>query len=312
MQAAFYFDAIPVYTRVILAPMDGISDLPFRLICKKFGSGLIFSEFINALDVPGRLGDFHKRTRFTDIERPFGFQIYGSDVNSITNASILLERLNPDFIDLNLGCSVRRIVHRGAGAGLLKKPNKVKQLIKTLKTNISIPLSVKIRLGWNSSQLNYHEIALISEGEGAGLITVHARTREQSYKERAEWNAIADVKNAVNIPVIGNGDVFNQNEIISMLSETGCDGVMVGRGALGNPWIFSDRKKTELSRKEIMDIVIEHWTLMIACFGAEQTNIRFRKHLKAYLNCSQFSNIDISSIMRAANPINQMIISGLN
>jgi nifR3 family TIM-barrel protein len=307
MQANFHIGSIPVYGRVSLAPMDGISDQPFRLICKKMGSALIISEFINAMDVHDKLNDFTKRTSFTSFERPFGIQIYGSNPVNIVRAAIKLEELGPDFIDLNLGCSVRRIANRGAGAGLLIRPDKVIKILQSLVKSVQVPITIKIRIGWDQSLINYLEIAKIAEGEGAQMICAHARRKDQSWDDPADWEAIARIKNLVNIPVLGNGDVASHADIDRMLKETGCDGVMIGRAALGNPWIFSNQKKEALPQKEILETIIQHWLLMIANFGQRETRLRFKKHLKAYLTCHQFSYLNLSAILRKANPIQSVM-----
>ncbi len=307
MAPSYNIGPVPVSGRVSLAPMDGITDLPFRLICRRMGSSLSISEFINAADVPKKLKDYSIRTTFTNFERPFGYQIYGAQSSSLSLAAKILEKRQPDFIDLNLGCSVRRVAGRGAGAGLLKNPKKISKILRILINAVTVPITVKIRLGWDAEHLNYIEIAKIIEGEGGALITVHARRRDQSYQDHANWKAIEEIKNNVSIPVIGNGDISSSKEIERMLLETGCDGVMVGRASLGNPWIFSDKKKADLSRQEIFSIIQKHWTLMLAVFDAESAAIRFKKHLKAYLSCPQFSNLDLSVLLRKKNPMNDLI-----
>jgi len=303
MQPAFHIGTVPVEGRVSLAPMDGISDQPFRLLCKKMGANIIISEFINALDVPDQLNDFSARASFTEYERPFGYQIYGDNASQLLKAATLLEKRKPDFIDLNLGCSVRRVVHRGAGAGLLRNPKKIAEIIRALVNNICVPITIKMRIGWDRHQINFLEIAKIAESEGAKLICVHGRRKDQSWREPADWRPIGAIKRAVKIPVIGNGDIESQNDIARMLSETGCDGVMIGRAALGNPWLLSKKDKSNLSRAEITSTIIQHWLLMTSFFGKDISNVRFKKHLKAYLDCPQFSDVDISRLMRKINPM---------
>jgi len=308
MHANFHIGSVPVFGRAALAPMDGISDQPFRLICKKMGSALIISEFINAMDVEMGLNDFNKRISFTEFERPFGFQIYGAKTQNIVKAAIRLEELQPDFIDLNLGCAVRRIANRGAGAGLLKHPKKIVKILRSLVNQVQIPVTVKMRIGWDQSLINYQEVARIAEGEGARMISVHGRRKDQSWKEPADWEAIATIKRQVNIPVLGNGDIANHQDIDRMISETGCDGVMIGRAALGNPWLFSGRRKEEISQEDIRAVVLHHWHLMIAFFGQVEANLRFKKHLKAYLSCQQFTHLDLPSIMRSTYAIQHVLV----
>lgn len=307
MPPVHFIGEIPVYGRVSLAPMDGVSDQPFRLLCKNMGSAVTISEFINAADVPRGLNDFSRRASFTNYERPFGYQIYGADIDKILNAARLLEARQPDFIDLNLGCSVRRIAGRGAGAGLLKNTKKVRKILQGLQNTLSIPYTVKIRLGWDADSINYREIANIAEGEGAGMIAIHARRRDQSYREKASWDAISEIKSSVKIPVLGNGDIFYKSDINRMLIETGCDGVMVARAAMGNPWIFSEINKDNLNQKEIFKTIRQHWLLMQTFYPHGDANQKFKKHLKAYLDCPQFSRIDLHALMRNNNPMRELL-----
>jgi nifR3 family TIM-barrel protein len=283
--------------------MDGISDFPFRFICKQMGSALSISEFINAMDVPQKLNDFSRRTTFCEFERPFGLQVYGATLQEILAAARDLEKLHPDFIDINLGCSVRRIVSRGAGAGLLKQPQEIKRIINGLTRSLSIPLTVKMRLGWDDTQSNFLEIAKIAQDEGASMISVHARRRDQSWNEPADWTAITEMKNALTIPIIGNGDVRTHEDIQRMLRDTNCDGVMIGRAALGNPWLFSQQPKESLSAEQIRSTVKQHWLLMLAYYGRQEAVVRFKKHLKAYLSCQQFSHINLQKLLQSNNPI---------
>jgi nifR3 family TIM-barrel protein len=307
MKPRFFIGSIPVFQRVSLAPMDGISDQPFRMICKQMGAAISISEFINVVDVPAQLNDYLSRTQFSELERPFGLQIYGADLKKITMAAKMLEEKGPDFIDLNLGCSVRRIAGRGAGAGLLIAPQKVRRILQALVQSLSIPVTVKMRLGWDLVTSNYLELARMIAGEGAAMLSVHARRRDQSWREPADWAAIAEIKNEITIPVIGNGDIKCHADIERMLSETHCDGVMVGRAALGNPWLFSEVSKDSLSRERILTTVKRHWALMSAIFGRQEAAIRFKKHLKAYLNCPQFSNLDLSAVLRKNNPMAEVL-----
>jgi len=287
----------------ILAPMDGFTDQPFRWLCRHMGSSLIISEFINVLDVPDNLNDLYRRASFSQSERPFGFQLYGSNPELIIQAAVALNKKGPDFIDLNLGCSVRRIAGRGAGAGLLRNPEKIRDIISELIRVINIPVTAKIRLGWNEETQNYIHIANIIEKAGASLITVHARTRNQSWNEPANWTAIHEIVKAVSIPVIGNGDIHSFVDGNKMMATTGCNGVMIGRSAIGNPWIFSKLEKGTLSRDEILRVTVLHWQLMVGFYGANKASILFKKHLKAYFSTPQFSDINIKSLISMRNPM---------
>jgi len=303
MKPIFSFGNISVNGNLILAPMDGISDQPFRWLCRNMGSAVSYTEFINVLDVPYNLNDIDKRTCFSDSERPVGFQLYGRDPDKILLAAEVLIEKGPDFFDINLGCSVRRVAGRGAGAGLLKEPKLVENIVTRLVKHIKVPITAKIRLGWNQENLNYQELSRIIEGSGASMIAVHARARNQSWHESANWDAIREIKETLKIPVIGNGDVHSQKDIQNMIKQTGCDGVMIGRAAIGNPWIFSERSKASLPAEQIINTVKTHWLQLIAFYGPEKASILFKKHLKAYLSCPQFSHIDLKELISLPNPM---------
>jgi nifR3 family TIM-barrel protein len=303
MKPTFSFGNISVHGNLILAPLDGISDQPFRWICRNMGSALTYTEFINVLDVPMDLDYIEKRTCFSKSERPIGFQLYGKDPDKILEAALILSKKNPDFFDINLGCSVKRVAGRGAGAGLLNNPESIKSIITKLVNNLEMPITAKIRLGWDQNTLNYKDLSHIIEDSGAAMIAVHARARDQNWQESANWNAIREIKEAVQIPVIGNGDVTSKKDVRIMIEQTGCDGVMIGRAAIGNPWIFSETSKTSLTAEQIIDVVKTHWLLMIAFYGPKKTSSFFKKHLKAYLSCPQFFHIDLKKLISMPNPM---------
>ena len=303
MKPGFSFGNISVYGNLILAPMDGISDQPFRWLCRNMGSAVTYTEFINVLDVPNNLNDIDRRTCFSYSERPVGFQLYGRDPDKILLAAQVLTEKEPDFFDINLGCSVRRVAGRGAGAGLLKEPESVENIITRLVKHIKVPITAKIRLGLNQENLNYKELSRVIEGSGAAMIAVHARARNQSWQESANWDAIREIKETVQIPVIGNGDVQSQKDIQNMIKQTGCDGVMIGRAAIGNPWIFSERSKASLPAEQLIDTVIIHWLLLIAFYSPEKASVLFKKHLKAYLSSPQFAHVDLKKLMSMTNPM---------
>lgn len=302
-KTVFTFGNISVHGNLILAPMDGISDQPFRWICRSMGSAVTYTEFINVLDVPMNLDYIEKRTCFSKSERPIGFQLYGKDSDQILKSAQILSKKKPDFFDINLGCSAKRVAGRGAGAGLLKDLESIKNIITKLVKNLEVPITAKIRLGWDQDTLNYKDLSRIIEDSGATMIAVHARTRDQNWQESANWDAIGEIKEAAQIPVIGNGDVSSKKDAQKMIKQTGCDGVMIGRAAIGNPWIFSDFSKADLSAEQIIDVVKIHWLLMIAFYGPNKTSSFFKKHLKAYLSCPQFSHIDLKKLVSLPNPM---------
>ncbi len=279
----FYVKDIPVYGDLILAPMSGYSDSPDRIIARRFGSSMSYTEFVNALDILQNFPLIEKRLTFQEVERPVVFQIFDNDPARIIKAANLLFPYKPDILDINLGCSARKVLNRGAGAGLLRKPELIKSIFTELLKVSPIPVTAKIRLGWDDSSRNYLEIARMLEDLGLSLIAVHGRTGKQAYSGISDWEAIAEIKQTVKIPIIANGDVKSPADIERIKSITGCDGVMIGRGSIGNPWIFSRLDHRAISLQETISVALDHLALMVDFYGEEWGLIRFRKHLKAYL-----------------------------
>ncbi len=276
---------IPVYGDLILAPMDGFSDMPFRLICRQLGSAMSYTEFVNVDELGGKRWP-EKTARklvFDPSERPITFQVYGHDEDRLVAVAERLLPLGPSILDLNMGCSVDTIAGRGAGAGLLCAPPKIGRIIRRLTDALPIPVTGKIRLGWDDTSRNYLDVARILEDSGASLIAVHGRTKQQAYRGMADWDAIAAVKAAVSIPVLGNGDVRTPADILHMKAHTGCDGVMIGRGAIGNPWIFARREPREVTLDEKIALVRRHLALNLDFYGPELGLILFRKHVVRYI-----------------------------
>ena len=264
------------------------------------------TEFINTTDVIQNFSYISKRIAFLESERPVGFQIYGNSTDEIIRAYDILEAYSPDLIDLNLGCSERHVAARGAGSGLLRDPKKIGEIISALVKRSRFPITAKIRLGWEKSSQNYLEVAKTIEANGASMIAVHGRTRDQRWRDPANWDPIAEIKKSVSIPVIGNGDVRDLEDINKMFLETNCDGIMIGRAAIGNPWIFSQIKKEDLSRSKILDLVYKHWQSVESFYGRERALVLFRKHLKAYLTSTQFFGMDLRKLISAPDPINEL------
>lgn len=239
---SFCIGNVKIDNQVVLAPMAGISNSAFRRIVKEFGCGLIYAEMVSDKAICYNNQKTIDMLYMTDFERPISQQIFGTDVDSfVTAAKYIEEHMHPDIIDLNMGCPVPKVALRAqAGASLLKNPDKVYKIVKAVVDNVSIPVTVKIRSGWDFDSINAVEIAKICEKAGASAIAVHPRTRSQGYSGKADWSIIKDVKNSVGIPVIGNGDVKSPEDFKRMLDETGCDAVMIGRGILGNPWLVRD------------------------------------------------------------------------
>ncbi len=269
--------------RLLLAPMDGFTDSPFRIICKEKGSALCTSEFINGIDVTFGHPYLKYKTNFSSIERPFCYQLFDDDPQRLLNSALSLARLDPDLIDINMGCSARNVSNRGAGAGLLKRPDKVKRIASDLVSSLHIPVTAKIRLGWDEKSRNYLEIVKILQDCGISAITVHARTRNQQYSGLADWDAIAEIKSAVSIPVIGNGDARSVPDALKMIEHTACDAVMIGRAALGNPWVFAGTDKSDLPGNELFHVISRHLDLMLDLYLPRIGTVLFRKHMARYL-----------------------------
>lgn len=297
MDNNFLIKDIPIHGDVILAPMVSISDLPYRRITRQLGNALSWSAFVNAQEVlfghPHRLQD---RLQFDESERPFVMQLYGNDTEMMVAAAKILLQRQPDILDINLGCSVKAISARGAGAGMLRDMQKVVTLIQMLCSTIPIPVTTKIRLGWDEFTKNPIEIAQTLQDAGSSLITVHARTRNQHFGETADWDAIKQIKASVTVPVIGNGDIRTPADIDQMKSTTGCDAVMIGRAAIGNPWLFSRRDVNAVPIQEKLEVIKEHLNLMCECYTDKRGVLLFRKHAAGYLShfsCSHEQRVEI-------------------
>ncbi len=282
---AFCVRHIPVYGDLILSPMDGFSDLPFRLICREMGSAMSYTEFVNVDELQGKRWPEKpaRKLVFDPSERPMTFQVYGSDEDRLVATAERLLPLGMDILDLNMGCSVPTIAGRGAGAGLLCEPAKIGRIFRRLTDALPIPVTGKIRLGWDDQSRNYLDVARILEDSGASLIAVHGRTKAQAYRGAADWDAIAAVKQAVRLPVIGNGDVTSVIDIARIQAHTGCDGVMIGRGAIGNPWIFARKEPHQVTFAEKTTLVRRHLALNLDFYGPDLGVILFRKHIVRYI-----------------------------
>lgn len=267
-----------------MAPMDGYTDSPMRALCRSFGSAMSYSEFLNAIDITQGNPHLKGQTYFKKSERPFVYQIYDDNPERFLAAARLLSEKNPDIIDMNLGCSAKNVSNRGAGAGLLKTPLKIAQIATALVKQSTVPITAKIRLGWDDTSRNYLEVAHILEDSGVSLIAVHGRTRRQEYSGNADWQAIAEVKQAVKIPVIGNGDILSYTDGLRMLEQTGCDAVMIGRAAIGNPWIFANVDRDQVSPEGKIGVISRHLQGMIELYGEKIAVLMFRKHLVRYMS----------------------------
>jgi len=273
---------IPIFGDLVLAPMDGVSDLPFRSLTWQLGSAMSYTEFVNAIDVVNGLQSVRPRLLYHEDQRPVVFQIFDDDPDRLVEAGYRLLEYAPDILDVNMGCPSKDVAGRGAGAGLLRNPQKIAEIFRKLTRSMPVPVTGKIRLGWDEASKNYLEVAHIIEDNGGSLIAVHARTKVQGYTGQADWNTIAEIKKKVSIPVLGNGDVCSVSDIDQMKSETGCDGVMIGRSALDNPWIFARLDRQDVPIPFVRQMVFEHLTQMLDFYG-DRGVILFRKFLKGYL-----------------------------
>jgi tRNA-dihydrouridine synthase B len=279
----FHVGTIPIYGDTLLSPMDGFSDWPFRSLCRELGSAMSYTEFVKAEEIlkpPKQIAD---KLRYEEAERPVVIQIYGDDPEVLLLAATHAQELGADIVDINMGCPAKTVANRGAGVGLMRTPLKVARIFKLLTASLQIPVTGKIRLGWDDDCRNYPLIAQIVEENGGQLIALHARTKEQGYGGKANWEAIADVRQIVNIPVIGNGDIKTVADIQRMRDYTGCDAVMIGRAAIGNPWIFSGLNRTQVSPEQVRQMMLQHLERNLAFYGPEIGLVLFRKHTVRYL-----------------------------
>jgi nifR3 family TIM-barrel protein len=277
---------------LILAPMAGVSEAPFRQICRQMGADVVLSEFLSSEAIRRRIRNTLEGAEFAECERPIGIQIYGAHPNAMAEAAgLVTEHYRPDFIDINFGCPVKKVVHRNGGSGCLRDMELVERIIRAVIGATHLPVTVKTRSGWNDEQRDPVGIALRMQDAGARGFTLHARTRTQMFSGRANWDEIARVTEALDIPVIGNGDVQTADDIVRMREHTGCAGIMIGRGAFGNPWLFRDGRVRLEGRAappapdaaERFRVALEHARLALRLQGdTRKTVIEFRKHLGWY------------------------------
>ncbi|MBP3921090.1 MAG: tRNA dihydrouridine synthase DusB [Bacilli bacterium] len=284
---------VEINNRVVLAPMAGICNSAYRTIIKEMGCGLIVAEMVSDKAITFGSSKTIDMLYMTDYERPISQQIFGSDVESFVTASkYIYENMKPDIIDINMGCPVPKVALKSkAGSALMKQPEKVYDIVKNVVENVPVPVTVKIRSGWDMDNINAVEIAKICEKAGASAITVHPRTRSQGYSGKADWSIIKDVKNSVNIPVIGNGDIISCFDAKRMLDETGCDAIMIGRGVIGNPWLIKeciDYLEYGILPKPItiidrIDMIKKHASNLLKTKPEKVAMLEMRMHVGKYL-----------------------------
>lgn len=299
---SFQVGSVPVFGRAILSPMDGFSDQPFRSLARRLGSAMSYTEFVNAIDVVNGDPRLERRLRYLEEERPVVFQIFDDDPQRLLEAALILRERDPDILDVNMGCSAKTVAGRGAGAGLLRDPAKIADIFRMLVAALDIPVTGKIRLGWDDESLNYLEVARAVEENGGQLIAVHGRTKQQAYRGEANWEAIAEIKETVSIPVIGNGDVRAVADIGRMREFTGCDGVMIARGAIGNPWIFAGKDRSEVSDDLVRETMLAHLGAMLDFYGEELGLVLFRKHVARYITPYRLSKSQREQLLTSESP----------
>ncbi|MFL2601867.1 MAG: tRNA dihydrouridine synthase DusB [Flavobacteriaceae bacterium] len=294
---------------LLLAPMEDVSDPPFRALCKENGADVVYTEFISS---EGLIRNAVKSTMKLDIyekERPVGIQIFGANLDSMLQSVDIVEQTKPDIIDINFGCPVKKVVCKGAGAGILKDIDKMEMLTREMAKRTKLPLTVKTRLGWDEKTIKIVEVAERIQDAGAKAITIHGRTRAQMYKGSADWSLIADVKNnsRMKIPVFGNGDVFSPEKAIEMRDDFGLDGAMIGRASIGNPWFFNQVKhffktKTHLPEptiKERIQMAEKHLKMAIKWKGEKLGVLETRRHYSNYFkgipDFKQYKTIMVTS-----------------
>jgi tRNA-dihydrouridine synthase B len=277
---------------LILAPMAGVSEAPFRQICRQMGADVVLSEFLSSEAIRRRIRTTLEGAEFEEVERPIGIQIYGADANAMAEAAgLITEHYRPEFIDINFGCPVKKVVQRNGGSGCLRDLDQVARIIRAVIGATHLPVTVKTRSGWSDQTRDPVGIALRMQDAGAKAFTLHARTRTQMFSGKASWDEIAEVVAALDIPVIGNGDLETAGDIARMREHTRCAGVMIGRGAFGNPWLFRDGRALLAGRPvptvpdaaERFRVALEHARLAIRLQGdTRRTVMEFRKHLGWY------------------------------
>ena len=284
---------VEIKNKIVLAPMAGISNTAYRQIIKEMGAGLIFAEMVSDKALVYGSEKTFDLLKMSDMERPIAQQIFGSDVSSFVQAAKLVENMmHPDIIDINMGCPVPKVAIKSqAGSALLKNPEKIREIVKAVVEAVKVPVTVKIRSGWDEKSINAVEVAKVIEEAGASAITVHGRTRAQGYSGKADWNIIKKVKEAVKIPVIGNGDVTSAEKAIEMLEYTGCDAVMIGRGVLGNPWLIKEcvmYLETGVipprpTNEEKIEMLKRHYQLLVQSTSEKQAILEIRSHALWYV-----------------------------
>ncbi len=276
---------------VILAPMEDVTDRSFRQICKRFGADIVYTEFISAEALRRGVEKTMQKMFFEEYERPAVIQIFGNSEEAMAEAAVIAASYRPDYLDINFGCPAKKVAGKGAGAALLREPEKMTRIAASVVKAVSIPVTVKTRIGWDRESINILDIVPRLEGAGIQAIAVHGRTRSEMYRGTADWNWIARVKEHAKIPVIANGDIWTADDAKAMFEHTAADGIMIGRGAIGNPFIFAQVKEllqngavtTQADFRDRIAVAIEHLSLSVKFKGEKYGALEMRRHYATYL-----------------------------
>ena len=265
---------------LLLAPMEDVTDIGFRRLCKRFGAAMVYTEFVSAEALVRDVKSTVRKRTISDEERPVGIQIYGRDTEAMVEAARIVEQAGPDLIDLNFGCPVKKVAGKGAGAGMLQHPDKLLDITRRVVDAVRLPVTVKTRLGWNHEQLIITTLAEQLQQCGISALTIHGRTRSQMYTGEADWTLIGEVKRnpRITIPIIGNGDIHSREEAAAAFDRYGVDGVMIGRATFGCPWLFSER---ELTFDEKLDLLEEQLRINVEMIDEQRGILHTRRHLAA-------------------------------
>ena len=287
----FEVGKVEIDKAILLAPMEDVTDVSFRLVCRELGADVVYTEFVNSEGLVRSNERTHNKLKIIEAERPVGIQIYGNNIESMVGAAKIAEAENPDMIDINAGCWVKNVVGCGSGSALLKDIPYLTQLVKSVVDAVELPVTVKTRIGWDNNSIQIVEVAKRLEDAGIKALTVHGRTRQMGHKGDADWSWIAKVKEAVSIPVVLNGGVFDAMDVKQAFNETNADGVMIARGAIGNPWIFLEAKEvmskgyihTKIDDEMKIKTCLRHLELAINVKGERRAVIEHKKFYSGYL-----------------------------